>query len=182
MILVLFIILLLIIIIGLLSIYYVVTYNKYQEYIIRINESESKIDNNIREKFDLLGKAINVIRGTLDIEGDIFPDIVKLRSRKLSSFDLNRRLASTMLEFDKIKEENDKLQKSDTFKEIDEKLQSIETDIDALQKYYNSIISKYNTLVRTFPSNIVAKFSHYKVRNYFDGKDMNDDITNDFKL
>ncbi len=182
MVLVLLIILLVIIIIGLLSIYYVVTYNKYQEYIIRINESESKIDNNIREKFDLLGKAINVIKGTLDIEGDIFPDIIKLRSRKLSSFDLNRKLVDTMLEFDRIKEENEKLLKSDTFKEIDEKLHTIESDIDALQKYYNSIISKYNTLVRSFPSNIVALISKYKVKTYFDGKDMNDDITNDFKL
>lgn len=182
MILVLFILLLLIIILGLLSIYYVITYNKFQEYIIRINEAESKIDNNIREKFDLLGKAINVIRGTLDIEGDIFPDIIKLRSRKLSSFDLNRKLVETMLEFDRIKEENEKLQKSDTFKEIDDKLQNIEIDIDALQKYYNSIISKYNTLIRSFPSNLVAKISHYKLKNYFDGKDMNDDITNDFKL
>ncbi len=182
MILVLFIVLLLVIIIGLLSVYYVIMYNKYQEYIIRINESESKIDNNIREKFDLLGKAINVIRGTLDIEGDIFPDIIKLRSRKLSSFELNRKLAETMIEFDKVKNDNEKLLKSDTFKEIDEKLRNIEVDLDALQKYYNSIISKYNTLVRSFPSNIIAKISHYKLKNYFDGKDMNDDITNDFKL
>ena len=182
MVLILFIILLLVIIIGLLSIYYVITYNKYQEYIIKINESESKIDDNIRDKFDLLGKAINVIRGTLDIEGDIFPDIIKLRSRKLSSFELNRKLVDTMLEFEKVKQENEKLMKSDTFKEIDEKLKNIEVDINALQKYYNDLISKYNTLVRSFPSNLVAKISHYKLKNYFDGKDMNDDITNDFKL
>ena len=31
-------------------------------------------------------------------------------------------------------------------------------------------------------SNIVAKVSRYKTRTYFDGKDMEDDDTKDFKL
>ena len=37
-------------------------------------------------------------------------------------------------------------------------------------------------MIRTFPSNIVAKTCKYKQKFYFDGKDMNDDIINDFKL
>ena len=61
-------------------------------------------------------------------------------------------------------------------------LNETEAEIGALRKYYNDIITDYNKLVRTFPSNIVAKLSKCPVRAYFDGKDMNDDIVNDFKL
>lgn len=178
----LLILLLLIIIIGLISIYYVVVYNNYQEYIIRINEVESFIDNSIRDKFDLLSKSINVIKGNIKIEEDIFPDIVKLRSRKLSSFDLDRQLVNSINEFYRIKEEYKELQKSDAFKEIDIKLKEIEENLTAYKEYYNENITKYNRLIRNFPSNIIGKVCKYKEKTFFDGKDMTDEIDNDFKL
>lgn len=178
----LLILLLLIIIVGLISVYYVVIYNNYQEYIIRINEVESFIDNSIRDKFDLLSKSINVIKGNVEIEDNIFPDIVKLRSRKLSSFDLDRQLVNSMNEFYKIKEEYRELKKSDAFNEIDDKLKEIEENLTAYKEYYNENITKYNRLIRSFPTNIVGKFSKYKEKTFFDGKDMTDDIDNDFKL
>lgn len=178
----LLILLLLIIIVGLISVYYVVIYNNYQEYIIRINEVESFIDNSIRDKFDLLSKSINVIKGNIEIEDNIFPDIIKLRSRKLSSFDLDRQLVDSMNEFYKIKEEHRELKKSDAFNEIDDKLKEIEENLTAYKEYYNENITKYNRLIRSFPTNIVGKFSKYKEKTFFDGKDMTDDIDNDFKL
>ena len=178
----LIILLLLVIIVGLISVYYVVVYNNYQEYIIRINEVESFIDNSIRDKFDLLSKSINVIKGNIENEEDIFPDIVKLRSRKLSSFDLDRQLVDSMNEFYRIKEEYKELQKSDAFKEIDTKLKEIEENLTAYKEYYNENITKYNRLIRNFPSNIIGKVCKYKEKTFFDGKDMTDEIDNDFKL
>ena len=50
------------------------------------------------------------------------------------------------------------------------------------RKYYNDIITDYNKLVKRFPSNLVAKLSHYKTKTYFDGKNMEDEDTKDFKL
>ena len=57
-----------------------------------------------------------------------------------------------------------------------------ESEIVAARKYYNDIITDYNKLVKKFPSNIVAKISGYKTKTYFDGKNMEDDDVNDFKL
>lgn len=65
---------------------------------------------------------------------------------------------------------------------IDIGLNETETDIYAYRKYYNDIITDYNKLVRAFPSNIVSKICKFKERTYFDGKNMNDEIYNDFKL
>ena len=45
-----------------------------------------------------------------------------------------------------------------------------------------NIITDYNKLNRTFPSNLIGIVCGYKKRTYFDGKNMDDDITNDFKL
>lgn len=179
---VLLILLLLVIIAGLLSIYYISVYNSYQDYIIRINEVEGYIDNAIRDKFDALSKSINVIKGNTDIKEELFPEIVKLRSRKMSSFELNRKLVDELNEFYKIKEEHPELKKSESFVEIDNKLEEIEDNLESYQEYYNSNITEYNKLVRSFPTNIVAMICKYKERTFFDGKDMTDEDVNDFKL
>ena len=47
---------------GLLLIWYMTIYNNYQNYIIRINESEAFIDTTLRKRFDLLNKSIEIIK------------------------------------------------------------------------------------------------------------------------
>ena len=178
----LLILLLLIIIIGIFSIYYMNIYNEYQEYVIRIQEVESYIDNCIREKFDLLSKSINVIKGNTKIEEEIFPEIIKLRSRRLSSFELDRKLVDPLNEFYKIKEEHQELLKSNSFVEIDNKLTEIEENLTSYKEYYNENITKYNKLIVTFPSNIIGKICKLKKKTFFDGKDMDDEVDDDFKL
>ena len=51
-----------------------------------------------------------------------------------------------------------------------------------LSLYYNDNITIYNSLLRKFPSNIIATFGKYKEKLFFDRKDMNDDDYDDFKL
>lgn len=162
--------------------YLVSIYNKFQTYIIRINEAEANIDSTLRKRFDLLNKSIGIIKANTNIEGEILEIIVKLRSRKLSNFELDRQLYEAINEFNKIKEENPDLKNSESFIKIDLGLAESEAEIVASRKYYNDIITDYNRLARVFPSNLVAIVCKYKSKLYFDGKDMNDDIINDFKL
>ena len=63
-----FILLIVIIITSCIAIWYASTYNKYQDYIIRINEAEANIDSTLRKRFDLLNKSISLIKGTCGIE------------------------------------------------------------------------------------------------------------------
>ncbi len=157
-------------------------YNKYQNYIIRINEAEANIDSTLRKRFDFLNKSIGIIKANTNIEGDILEIVVRLRSKKLSNFELDRQLYEAINEFNKIKEEHPELKDSEAFIKIDLGLSESESEIVASRKYYNDIITDYNKLVRVFPSNIVALVCKYKQKLYFDGKDMSDDNINDFKL
>lgn len=158
------------------------SYNNFQNYIIRINEAENNIDSTLRKRFDLLNRSVDVIKANAKIEDDIFTNIIKLRSRKISNFDLDRELYEGIKEFNKYKEEYPNLSKSEAFTKIDIALIESEAEITAFRKYYNDIITDYNKLVRSFPSNITALFCKFKKKLYFDGKDMEDDDTKDFKL
>ena len=170
------------ILICLLLVWYIVTYNRYQNLIVRINEVEVNIDSTLRKRFDLLNKSINLIKANTDIEGEVLEVIVKLRSRKLSNFDLDRQLYDAINEFNAYKEAYPELMESDSFKKINNSLNESENEITALRKYYNDTITEYNKLVKKFPSNIVAIIYKHKVKAYYDGKNMQDDVINDFKL
>ena len=170
------------IVIGLILIGYVHIYNVFQTYIIRINEAEAFIDTTLRKRFDLLNKSIGIIKANTDSKEEILGIIAKLRSQKLSNFELDRKLYDAINEFNNYKESIEELKNNEAFLKIELGLFESEAEIVAARKYYNDIITDYNKLVRSLPSMIVAKISKYNLKNYFDGKDMNDEIINDFKL
>lgn len=161
--------------------WFIITYNNFQNYIIRIDEAEAHIDSILRKRFDLLSKSINVIE-THTKEKDILKDINKLKTKKISNFDLDRKLYDSINEFNLFKEKFPDLKQNDSFVKVDSNLNNSEIEIIASRKYYNDIISEYNKLVKSFPSNLVAFIYKYKYRNYYDDKDMQDEIKNDFKL
>lgn len=169
------------IVICIILIWIINTYNKFQAYIIRINESEASIDTTLRKRFDLLNKSIGIIEENTK-EKNVLEIIGKLRSKKLSNFDLDRQLYEAINEYTRYKEKYDELKNNTDFLKIDIELNETEAEIVALRKYYNDIITDYNKLAKTFPSNLVGLICKYKKKTYFDGKNMDDNITNDFKL
>lgn len=172
----------LIIIICIIFITYTNIYNKFQDYIIRINEVESSIDTSLRNKYDLLSKSVSIIKSKdEELKNEAFEEIVKLRSRKISNFDLERKLIKAQQELLNYRSKNDNEDSpkiDDIIKEIEEINDKIEIEIN----YYNKNITEYNKLTCEFPYHIVALLNKYQEKLYFDKKNMSDDDFNDFKL
>lgn len=161
---------------------YTFIYNKFQDVIIRINEVEASIDTNLRNKYDNINRSISLIKANVDIKNDIFDEIIKLRSRKISNFDLDRKLVEAYNELLNIKESNKKELKSDELNKIFKQLKEIDMKLDTYRNYYNANIAKYNKMVKSFPTNIVALMCKYQEKLFFDMKDMSDEDVEDFKL
>lgn len=149
----------------------VTVYNRFQTLIIRINEAEVNIDAVLRKRFDLLNKSIDIINN-VSKEENILEMIVKLRSRKLNNFELDRKLCDAIKEFNKYKENYPELKTNESFVKIDISLTESEAEIEAFRRYYNDIITDYNKLVKTFPSNIAGFLFKKKAKPYFDGKEL----------
>lgn len=166
--------------ISLLTIWYILTYNKFQGYIIRTNEAEATIDAVLRKRFDLLNKSISIIKANTKVETEVLEMIVKLRSRKLKNFDLDRQLYDAINEFHTYEENYPELKASESFMKISINLNETEAEITASRQYYNDTITGYNKMIKMFPSNIIAKIQKYKYKTYFDGKQLEE--TDDLKL
>lgn len=166
-----YIIIIIFIILCFLSLWLITTYNSFQAYIIRINEAENFIDTTLRKRYDLLNKSINIIKKHTKEKNNILESIDKMKSKKLSNFELDRQLYEAINEFNKYKE-NEELSSNEEFLKIDLSLFESESEIVAARKYYNDIITDYNKLTVSFPSNIVAKIFKYSKKTYYDGKEL----------
>lgn len=169
------------IIVCLFFIWFLHTYNKFQTFIIRINEAEANIDSVLRKRYDLLSKASKVIEDDTK-EENVLTQIKEMKSSNLSNFEVDRIVKDGINEFSVYKKKYPKLKDNELFIKTDIELINSESEIISLKKYYNDIITEYNRYGRIFPSIIVAFILRYKQRTYFDGKDMNDENIKDFKI
>lgn len=161
-----------VIVVCLILILLINTYNHFQDYIIRINEAEVNIDATLRKRFDLLNKSIGIIKANIKTEDEILEIIVKLRSKKLTNFELDRSLYDAINEFHVIKEKYPELQNCSEFVKIEINLMESESEIVGLRKYYNDVITDYNKMVKSCPSNMVALLNGYVAKDYFDGNNL----------
>lgn len=163
---------------------YLTLYNKIQDYIIRINEVESIIDNNLREKYDNINKIVSIIKANEKIKLDkkILEEIVKLKNKKISNFNLDRKLIETTNYFTNLKEKNKEIKNNEDIKLLFNKIDDLDELLLVNKEYYNRNIAEYNKLIKLFPTNIVASICKYQEKLFFDKKDMSDDDYNDFKL
>lgn len=179
----LLIILFIIVVIGIsISILYITLYNKFNESIIRINEAESRIDNNLRDKYDILNKCVGIVKNGIKIDDKVFNDLLMLKTQKLSNFNLDRALTKSYNEFLTIYDKNNELKNNDELYKANKQIELIDEELVTLRNYYNANILNYNRMIKKIPTNIVAKIKKYNERLLYDKKDMTDEDEEDFKL
>ena len=176
---ILFIIIVIIILLGILYIY---LYNKFTESIIRIQEAEVRIDNNIRDKYDLLNKIISLAKNIIEIDDNKFTDLYKLKARKLSNFEMDRNLTKCYNDFLVLYNDNIKLREDDDIYKANKQIELIDEELDTLINYYNGNILNYNKMVKKIPTNLIALIKKYQEKPCYDLKNMNDTDYEDFKL
>ena len=146
-----------------------IIYNKFQDFIIRINEVEGKIDDTLRDKYDDLLKINNIVKE-------------KIKTDEKSSFEVHRLLKESFNKLDFIKKQYDEVNKSEDINKLFFEINEMDESLNAYIKYYNENIVEYNTYVRKFPFNIIGIILKYKEKPFFDNKDLNDENIKDFKI
>lgn len=178
----LIIILIAIILIGVIVIQYIFKYNKLQEMNIKINEAESIIDNELRNKYDLVMRSSAIINKLLKKEVSYFKDLEKLKKDNISNFELDRKITEGENLIHKVKNDYQSLEDNEEYNSILNELKDSDEILDAAKSFFNKYTTEINLIIKKFPTNLIAKIHRIKVKNYFDGKNMFDDEIKDFKL
>lgn len=174
------IILIIIIIIGLLACLYVTIYNNMVDYKLKIEKAEGIIDESLRKKYDLITK-LNISIKKVVTKKDYLKEYIELKGKKISNYELDRKLTEAYNIILEVKGDYSELDTKEFNKDLKE-IDTLNETLTSCKTYYNKNTTELNQIIRKFPSNIVAKIHGYKIKPFFDGKNMQDAVIDDFKL
>lgn len=170
----------LILILITLIVYIIATYNIFIKLKKQINNSYSVIDVYLKKRFDLIPNLVEVTKEYANYEKDILAKITECRTAynqkkdKNSIYKLNREYDNLML----IVENYPDLKASEQFAKLQKNLIKVESELQAARRIYNNDITKYNTKLSVFPSNIIGKIFNFKEGELFELTDRKNEEKN----
>lgn len=156
------------IIIIVLIIIFIILYNRIVKLNIRCKNAFASIDNQLKRRKDLIPNLVETTKGYMEYETKNLLKITEARTKNISE------LAQTSEEITKnIKmilakaESYPNLKANELFKNLQIELTGTEDKIAFARQFYNDCVQKYNTVIETFPTNIIANIFKYNKKEYF---------------
>jgi len=146
-----------------------IQYNILIKLKLKVKQSKSGIDIYLQQRFDLIPNLVQVVKGYMNYEKDLFENITTLReqyfqTKEISiSEDLNNKINNIIITAENYPE----LKSSEQFLELQKKLTKIENELQAARRIYNLSVTNYNTKIHTVPFNIIAKICNFKEESLF---------------
>ncbi len=152
------------------------TYNNLQVMDESINSSWAQVENQLQRRSDLIPNLVNTVKGYAAHEKSIFIEVADARSRlsgAVKSKDMDK-INKANSEFNgalsrllAIAENYPQLKANQNFLALQDEIAGTENRLTVARMDYNESVKVLNAKVRTFPTNIIAKISGIKNRDYF---------------
>lgn len=161
----LYIIIALVIVITSLLLIFIISNNRFQLVIIKIDKAEEDIELYLQKKKELLERSRSII--SKELKKDNILEGLDKSLEGVNHFEANSHLKILYNELFKIIDENEKLLKSDALVGILDELNTNEENIIGAIKFYNDTVVEFNQYVVSFPSKIVAVIKRYKKKEFY---------------
>lgn len=151
----------------------IATYNKMVRYRNKIQESLALVDIQLKMRFDLIPNLVSAVKGYAKHEKETFKETIALRNAAVAAtdeqekLDLSNKLVPKMKHIVMIAEDYPELQAQKLYKSLMEQLVDIEDRIVSARRIYDSNVNLYNTLIATFPNNLVSKIFKFQQQQMY---------------
>lgn len=152
----------LIFIIAIVSILIVHFKNKINTLKYKMRVSESSINENLKNKLDLVIRSINIIERELKIESKKFEAVKKIRNEKITNITFDNILSEATEEIFDIKDDYKEVEKIKSFKGIINDIKDLDILLSGGKKFFNKYASEYNNLIKTLPYKLLKNKYPYK--------------------
>ena len=165
------------IIIGIIAIfllYAVSIYNRLVKLKNLVQEAWSSIDVMLKKRHDLIPNLVETVKGYATHERETLESVTRARNQVVGANSLEakeaaeKNLNQAMMNLFAVAEQYPDLKANANFQQLQGELTSIENDIEKSRRYYNGTARENNTLVESFPSNIVANMFKFEKVSYFE--------------
>ena len=164
-----------VLILIILAVILVVIYNSLVRTEKQVDNSWAQIDVQLKRRADLIPNLVETVKGYAKFEQKVLTDVTKARTAILSAKTPaeaakgDNMLAGALKTIFAVAEAYPALKANDSFLKIQEELSSTENKVAFSRQFYNDMVMKWNTMIATFPTNIVASiFGKKKDRDFFE--------------
>ena len=140
----------------LVAIWFIVTKNKLNQTLVKIDEASSGIDVALTKRYDVLTKMMDSVKGYMKQEKETLFEVINLR-KNMSIEEKNKENVKMTKNIEKINllvENYPELKSSENFKVLQQSIVEVEEHLQAARRMYNSNVSIFNQMLVTIPSNI----------------------------
>lgn len=139
----------------------------------RVNNAWSQIDVQLQRRFDLIPNLVEAVKGYMEHEKDTLAKVTNLRTSWATAnsveekANLESELSNTLKTIMAVAESYPDLKANQSFNNLQGELSDTENKISYSRQFYNDTVTRYNTKLETFPSNIVAGMFGFKSSTLF---------------
>lgn len=168
--------------IGLITLLYISLYNKLLFYKIRIEEAEKLIIEELENRYNLIMSCRKTIEKNTKKEIDIFKELESVKNTNITPYEFEKKISKAINTIYIIKNDYPRLEEKKDFKNALIKFDESDTLFDAAKSFYNNHNSKLVSLIKTFPSNIVAIIHKIKIQPFYEGKEIFNESDDGIKI
>lgn len=160
-------------VVGFLILYLIFTYNRLITLRERIKEALSSIDVQLKRRFDLIPNLLETVKGYAKHEKEIFENVTKARSSLMKAetphekAQANNMLEGALKSLFAVAEAYPDLKASANFGKLQEELSDTENKISYSRQFYNSNVLEYNTMIKSFPTNLLSGIFGFTSEEFF---------------
>ena len=161
------------VIVVLIVIWLISSYNSLARAKVKVDNAFSQIDVQLQRRFDLIPNLVECVKGYMGHESDVLTKVTELRTSWASATtveqkaEIDNQLSGALKTIMAVSENYPDLKANQNFSELQEELKNTENKISFARQFYNDTVTKYNTNLIVFPTNIVASIFNFKSAQLF---------------
>lgn len=162
------------VVIVLIVIWLIAMYNGFVQMVNRAKEAWADIDVQLKRRYDLIPNLINAVKGYMTHEAGTFEKVTQARANAMQAQNAHDKgeaeniLSDTLKSLFAVSENYPDLKANQNFLDLQNELSDTENKIQSSRRFYNSNVRDLNTMIESFPNNIVAGTFNFKKMDLFE--------------
>jgi LemA protein len=156
----------------------IASYNRFVSQRNLVRDAWANIDTELRRRYDLIPNLVETVKGYASHEREVFETVTKARAMATAATGSPAEqaaaegpLVAALRQLFAVAENYPDLKANQNFLALQEELTGTESKIAFARQFYNDQVMLLNTLIGSFPSNVVAKAFGFGPREFFDIED-----------
>ena len=164
----------LVVILGAVILWGVSTYNSLVTLSEKVDTEYSNISVVLERRADLIPNLVNTVKGYASHEETVINNITDARQNLLNANNVaekaeaNSKLTDAINALMVVVENYPDLKANTNFINLQDELAGTENRIATARRDYNNAVKEYNTKIKKMPTNIIANFTNFDKKAYFE--------------